>query len=115
MSISLNEVLRLLNKLVGKYEREMGLRVFPTARDHMFVPELEVDDKGVSLSISGFIYKVKVIGDYPVYINIDRPVENEYTVVFPGSYHIIPRVGRILYLKAPTGFKTKVRIEALAL
>jgi hypothetical protein len=115
MSISLNEVLRLLNKLVGKYEREMGLRVFPTARDHVFIPELDVDDTGVSLSVSGFIYKVKVIGDYPVYLNIDRPVGDEYTIVFPGSYYIIPRIGKTLYLKAPTGFRTKVRIETLAL
>jgi hypothetical protein len=115
MALSQNELLRILNKLIGKYEKEMGIRVFPTARDHSFIPDLEVDDTGTSVQISGFMYKVKVTGDYPVYINIDRPVNGEYTVVFPGSYYIIPRVGKVLYLKAPQGFKTRVRIESLSL
>jgi hypothetical protein len=114
MSVSLNEVLRVLNKILGKYEKDMGIKVYPAFRDHVFVPELEVTDEGVALPVPGLVYKVKVIGDYPVYINIDRPADEEYAVVFPGTYYIMPRVGRTLYLRAPSGFKTKVRIEVLA-
>jgi hypothetical protein len=113
MGMSLGEVLRVLNKILGKYEKEMGIRVYPTARDHSFVPELEVTDAGVELPVSGLIYKFKVVGDYPVYLNIDRPVGEEYTVVYPGSYYVVPRAGAKVYLKAPSGFKTKVAIEAL--
>jgi hypothetical protein len=113
MGVSLGEVLRVLNKILGKYEKEMGIRVYPTARDHSFVPELEVTDAGVELPVSGLIYKVKVVGDYPVYVNIDRPVGEEYTVVYPGSYYLIPRAGWKLYLRAPAGLKTRVRVETL--
>jgi hypothetical protein len=115
MGVSLGEVLRILNKLLGKYEREMGIRVYPTARDHAFVPELEVSDAGVELPTSGFLYKVAVVGDYPVYVNIDRPVGGEYKVVWPGSYALIPRTGRRLYLRAPQGFRTRVAVEVYAL
>jgi hypothetical protein len=113
MSVSLGEVLRVLNKILGKYEKEMGIRVYPTARDHSFVPEVEVTDAGVELPVPGLLYKIKVVGDYPVYLNIDRPVGDEYTVVYPGSYYILPRAGTRVYLRAPPGFKTRVRIEAL--
>jgi hypothetical protein len=113
MSVSLGEVLRVLNKILGKYEKEMGIRVYPTARDHFFAPEIEVSDAGVELPAPGLLYKVKVVGEYPVYLNIDRPVGEEYTVVHPGSYYVIPRAGAKLYLKAPPGFKTIVRVEAL--
>jgi hypothetical protein len=85
----------------------------PSFTEHRFAPEVEVTDAGTELSLTGLLYKVKVVGDYPVYLNIDRPVGEEYTVVHPGSYYVIPRAGAKLYLKAPPGFKTRVRVEAL--
>jgi hypothetical protein len=90
-----------------------ALIMTPSSRDHSFVPELEVTDAGVELPLFGLIYKVKVVGDYPVYVNIDRPVGEEYTVVYPGSYYIIPRAGFKLYLRAPAGLRTRVRVEVL--
>jgi len=110
------EVLNFLKKSLGiviKRLEESGVLSLPSFPDHSFVPELVVDDAGVSLPTDGLLYKVKVTGDYPVYLNIDRPVGNEYKVVFPGSYYLIPRAGKTLYLKAPQGFKTKVSIEVL--
>jgi hypothetical protein len=115
MGVSLGEVLRVLNKILGKYEREVGIRVYPTARDHSFIPEVEVTDAGVELPASGFLYKVAVVGDYPVYVNVDRPVGGEYKVVWPGSYALIPRVGRRLYLRAPQGFRTRVAVEVYSI
>lgn len=110
------EILNFMKKSLGiiiKRLEEEGVLATPSYRDHTFIPEVEVSDEGVDLLISGLVYKVKVVGDYPVYLNIDRPVGREYTVVYPGSYYVVPRVGSKLYLKAPSGFRTKVRIEAL--
>jgi hypothetical protein len=110
------ETLNFLKKSLGiiiKRLEEEGVLASSSYIDHSFVPELDVTDAGVDLSIPGLVYKIKVIGDYPVYLNVDRPVGEEYTVVYPGSYYILPRAGAKVYLKAPSGFKTRVRIEAL--
>jgi hypothetical protein len=116
VSVSEVEILNFLKKSLGiiiKRLEEEGVLASSTYTDHSFIPEIEVTDTGLDIPLSGMIYKVKVIGDYPVYLNIDRPVTDEYTVVHPGSYYIIPRTGAKLYLKAPQGFTTKVRIEVL--
>ncbi len=110
------EILNFLKKSLGviiKRLEEEGVLSEPTFMDHNFIPEVDVTDAGVSLQIPGLLYKVKVVGDYPVYLNIDRPVGSEYKVVYPGSYYVIPRTGTTLYLKAPSGFSTKVAIEVL--
>jgi hypothetical protein len=111
------EILNFLKWSLGiiiKRLEEEGVLASPSFKDHSFVPELEVTDTGVDIAIPGLMYKVKVVGDYPVYINIDRPVDSgEYKVVYPSSYYIIPRAGVKVYLKAPSGFKTRVAIEAL--
>jgi len=111
------EILNYLKKSLGiitKRLEESGVVSLPSFLDHSFVPELTVDDAGVKLNLSGMVYKVKVMGDYPVYLNIDRPItSNEYTVIFPGSYKIIHRSASSIYLKAPSGFTTKVSIEVL--
>jgi hypothetical protein len=108
------EVLSFLRKSLGiiiKRLEETGVLSAPSYTDHAFVPELEVSDAGVELPVSGTLYKVAVVGDYPVYVNVDRPVGGEYKVVWPGSYALIPRVGRRLFLKAPQGFRTRVAVE----
>jgi hypothetical protein len=110
------ELLNFLKKSLGiiiKRLEEEGVLAEPSFRDHSFMPELEVTDAGVDLAVPGLIYKVKVTGDYPVYLNIDRSVDEEYKVVWPGSYYVVPRTGTKLYLKAPAGYKTKVAIEVL--
>lgn len=116
MSVSEVEILNFLKKSLGiiiKRLEEEGVLASSTYADHSFIPEIDVTDTGLDIPLSGIIYKVKVIGDYPVYLNIDRPVTDEYTVVYPGSYYIIPRTGAKLYLKAPQGFTTRVRVEVL--
>jgi len=110
------EILNFLKKSLGiiiKRLEEEGVLASTTYTDHGFIPEIEVTDTELDIPISGAIYKIKVIGDYPVYLNIDRPVTDEYIVVYPGSYYVIPRAGAKLYLKAPQGFRTKVRVEVL--
>jgi hypothetical protein len=110
------EILNFLKKSLGiiiKRLEEEGVLASTSYTDHSFIPELEVTDVGVDLAIPGLLYKIKVVGEYPVYLNIDRPVGDEYTVVHPGSYYVIPRAGVKVYLKAPQGFKTRVRVEAL--
>ena len=111
------EVLNFLKKSLGvimKRMEEKGVLSTPSFLDHSFIPELTVPDSGVTYSLSAMLYKLKVIDNAPVYFNIDRPItDTEYSIVFPGSYKIIPRIGSTLYLKAPTGFTTKVMIEAL--
>lgn len=112
------EILNFLKRNIGiiiKRLEESGVLVVPAARDHLFIPELEVDDKGVSLDVNGFIHYVKVHPGYsPVKMNLDRPVvDNEYTVVHPGVVKVISRTAGRIYLKAPMGQLSKVTVEVL--
>jgi hypothetical protein len=110
------ETLNFLKKSLGviiKRLEESGVVSLPSFADHSFVPELEVDDVGVSLSLPGMVFKVRNVGDAPVLVNLDRPVGEEYLRVWPGTYRVIPRISGTVYLKAPTGFKTKVELEVL--
>ena len=110
------EVLNFLKKNLGiiiKRLEEAGVVSLPSYPNHRFLPEVEVNDVQEELPVEGMLYKVKVVGDAPVYLNVDRPITDEYTVVFPGSYIIIPRAASAIYLKAPEGYKTKVVVEVL--
>jgi len=110
------EILNYLKKSLGiiiKRLEEAGVATTTSYTVHKFIPEIEVTDTGVNLTANGLVYKIKVTGDYPIYMNIDRPVGDEYKVVWPGSYYVIPRMGTVLYLKAPQGYKTKVSVEVL--
>jgi len=113
-SIELFNFLRKSLGIIIKKIEEEGVLALLSTRDHKFIPELEVPDTAVKLDLPGSLYKIKVIGDIPVYYNIDRPVTgSEHSVIFPGEYVLVPRIGEKLYLKAPGGFKSRVRIEVL--
>jgi len=111
------EVLNFLKKSLGiiiKRMEEEGVIALPVFSDHRFLSPIEFDDKGVELDLPGLVYKVKNIGDVPFYLNIGRPVtDEEYTVVFPGSYHIIPRASGRVFLKAPKGYTARAKVEVL--
>jgi len=115
--VSSVELLNFLKKSIGviiKKIEEEGVLAVLSARDHRFIPELHVVDKQVRVDLPAYIYKIKVLDDIPVYYNVDRPITpTEHSVVFPGEYTIIPRIGERLYLKAPDGFTTRVRVEVL--
>jgi hypothetical protein len=111
------EVLNFLKKSLGiiiKRLEEEGVITLPVFSDHRFLPPIEFDENGVELDLPGLVYKVKNIGDVPFYLNIGRPVtDNEYTVVFPGSYHVIPRASGRVFLKAPKGYTARAKVEVL--
>lgn len=110
------EILSYLRKSLGvitKIIEESGVVVLPGFADHSFYPLVRVTDTGVALEVSGRLVKVKNVGDAPVYANFDRPVGSEYTVAFPGSYILVPRLTQYVYLKAPTGYSTVVSVEVL--
>ena len=85
--------------------------------DHSFYPEIEVTDAGKTLNVNGFIISIRVDPNYaPVKFNLDRPVtDTEYSVVFPGIIKIVNRLTKTLYLKAPSGQISRVRVEVLKL
>jgi hypothetical protein len=110
------EILNYLRKSLGvitKVIEEKGAVVLPGFTDHAFHPLVRVPDTGVVLEVSGRLVKVKNVGGAPVYANFDRPVGSEYTVAFPGSYILVPRLTQYVHLKAPTGYSTVVSVEVL--
>ncbi|MEM1672371.1 MAG: hypothetical protein QXT86_10015, partial [Archaeoglobaceae archaeon] len=91
------EILNYLKKSLGiiiKRLEESGVVSMPTARDHLFVPEIDVDDRGTSISVGGFVHYIKVHPGYsPVKFNLDRPVtDTEYSVVHPGVVKVVSRI-----------------------
>lgn len=120
MRVSSVEILNYLKKNLGiiiKRLEESGVIAMPAARDHLFIPEVDVDDRGTSISVRGFLHYIKVHPEYsPVKFNLDRPVtDTEYSVVHPGVTKIISRISDKLYLKAPIGQRSKVTVEVLRL
>jgi len=114
--VSSVEVFQFLKRNIGIIIRrleESGVLSTPSYLDHVFMPSVEVSDAGVELSVRGLLYKVRVVEGSPVYVNVDRPVGGEYTIVYPGSYKVIPRAGSKLYLKAPSGYSSVVSVEVL--
>jgi hypothetical protein len=111
------ELLHYLRKQLGiitKRLEEAGVlaNVF---RDHVFRPEILVDDVGKVVEVNGFLHKISVTPDSaPVKFNLDRPVtDTEFSVVFPGTVKIISRLTGKIYLKAPAGQTSKVTLESL--
>ena len=119
MCVSSVEVFNFLKKSLGIIIKKMeseGVLSTPSFSEHRFIPNINVDDRGVALDVSGLLYKVGVPADAPsaVYLNIDRPVTDyEYKVIFPGMNYVVLRRASKIYLKAPTGFSTRVGVEVL--
>lgn len=116
MPADLGELVHFVKKVNGKFERRSGIQAFPSGKDHVFVPEQTFTDSGGSIAVNSFVNKVKVPDDSPAEakINFDRPVaSDEYAVVFPGTGKTFGRIATAVYVEAPSGQTTKVRIEAL--
>jgi len=117
--VSSIEIYNYLKKSLGiiiKKIEEDGVLSTLSFSEHRFIPNINVDDRGVVLDVGGLLYKVGVPPDAPsaVYLNIDRPVTNdEYKVIFPGISYVVLRRASKIYLKAPTGFNTRVGVEVL--
>lgn len=119
------EVLNALKRILGRLpktefsaydrplDRAMNLLAAP---EHEFKPDIIVTDEGIELPIAGFLYSIRADPEHaPVKVNFDRPVDKEYTVVFPGTIKQIGRLASKVYLKAPVGQKSLVRLEVLKL
>jgi hypothetical protein len=126
LSVSIGELLRQLQKISGKLPKSVfssydypldRLMNFLAAPEHAFYPELEVTDSGSVLTVDGFLISIRADPSYaPVKFNLDRPVTaTEYSVVFPGVIKIVGRLTKNLYLVAPMGQTSRVRVEALRL
>ncbi len=113
-SVELYSFLRKSLGIIQKKLEEEGVLTLSVSLEHRFMPVLDVTDRETCVDVRGFVYKVKVTGDYPVYFNLDRPItDNEYAVVFPGSYIVVNRLANKLCLKAPTGYTTSVKVDVL--
>lgn len=124
--MSLVEQLNVLKRILGRLpktefssydyplDRLMG---FLAAPEHAFYPEVDVTDSGSVLTVDGFLISIRADPSYaPVKFNLDRPVTaTEYSVVFPGVIKIVGRITKNLYLVAPMGQSSRVRVEALRL
>lgn len=100
--------------IIIKHLEESGVVSMPTALDHEFRPDINVTDAGLELPIRGFLYSIKAHYGYaPVKYNINRPIDTEYDVVFPGTVHIISRMAEKIYLKAPVGQASRVTVKTL--
>lgn len=122
--MSVVELLSAAKKILGKLPRtEFSEHDYPldrlmdllSAPEHLFKPEMTVDEAGTSLAIDGFLISLKA-EDAPCKINLDRPVtDEEYSVVFPNTIKKVARLTERIYLKAPAGQTSKVTLEVLKL
>jgi len=120
------EELNILKKILGRlpktefssYDKPLDLLVgFMAPPNHAFYPEVKVTDAGEVLNVNGFLISLRVDPGYaPVKFNLDRPVSStEYSVVWPGIIKVVNRLTNTLYLKAPEGQVSVVRVEVLKL
>jgi len=125
LSISVNEVLRLLSKILGKLPRsEFSEYDYPldrimnllSAPDHTFIPEVEVTDTAsVEVPVDSFVISVRPKGG-DVKANFDRPITlSEYTIIPKDTVKLVGRMTKKLYLQALAGQTAKVRVEGLKL
>jgi len=124
--VSVVEELNVLKRILGKlprsefssYDKPLDrLMQFIAPPEHSFYPEVKVTDAGETLNVNGFLISLRADPNYaPVKFNLDRPVtDTEYSVVWPGVVKTICRLTNTLYLKAPEGQVSLVRVEVLRL
>jgi len=124
--VSVVEELNVLKRILGKlpksefssYDKPLDMLMqFIAPPEHAFYPEVKVTDEGETLNVNGFLISLRADPNYaPVKFNLDRPVtDTEYSVVWPGVIKIVNRLTNTLYLKAPEGQTSLVRIEVLKL
>lgn len=111
--VELYSFLRKSMGIIQKRLEEKGVLTIPS--DHTFVPEFDLGDSEISLTIpNGLLWKIKNIGNHPLLYNIDRPIsEREHAILPPGSHVVIGRLGSIIYIKAPAGQTTRVKVDVL--
>ena len=111
------ELVVYIKKLVGKFEKAEGIRVFPTFDDHVFRPSIDVTDVEQEITFDKPVYLAKLSAEgCDIYVNFDRPITNdEYTIVFNGTTKVVGRKTSKIYVKAPTGLTGTLRFEGLVL
>jgi len=116
--VSTVELLNYLKKSLGiiiKKIEEEGVLASPSFRDHAFLPEIRVTDRGVAVDVrGGAVLKLKNLSNHPCFFNLDRPVSlEEHGVVPPMSCFVVARRADRVYLKAPMGQECTIKVDAL--
>jgi len=111
------EIAVYLKKLVGKFERAEGIRVFPVFDDHVFRPSIAVDQNEQEIAFAKPVYIAKLTAEgCDIYINFDRKITtDDYTIVWNGTTKIVGRKTSKIYAKAPAGLSGTLRFEGLVL
>jgi len=112
---TLAELTTYVKKIAGKFEKKVGIIVYPVFSDHTFRPHVEVTDTQECLEFPVPVSIVKLTArDCDVYINFNRPITaNEYTVIFSDTTKLINLKTQKIYYKAPAGLSGYLNIEGL--
>jgi len=113
--VSSVEILNYIRKILGKYEKVMGIRVYPSFSDHL-VKRVTVDENGTKIDVvDAMILRIINDGGAPVMFNLDRPVTmDEYFYLPPYGVKLIGRFTSSIYAKVPQGYgSTKLVVEGL--
>jgi len=109
------EIINYLKKVLGKYEKVEGIKVFPTFTDHVFKPEVDVSNTDITeIPVGAFIVKLTA-KNADIKINLDRPISpDEYVIIPQDTGKTIMRLTSKIYAQslAPGG---KLIIEGLKL
>lgn len=110
------ELVTYIKKLVDKFEKAGGIRVYPSFDDHIF-KKVEINDTGKVISFDKQVYILKLSAKgCDIIVNLDRPIkDNEYTVVWADTSKIIQRKTKLIYAKTPPNLKGVLYIEGLTL
>ena len=109
------EIVQLLRKILNKYEKDIGIRVFLSFSDHL-VKRVTVDEGGTTIDVANaMVLRIVNDGGAPVMFNLDRPIStNEYFYLPPYGVKLILRYTNSIYAKVPQGYgSTRVVVEGL--
>jgi len=110
------EILNFLKKSLGIIIKDLEEKgVIVSAPEHRFLPEIIVDENGISVDVSGAMaWKLKNLSNYPCFMNVDRPVtDTEYAVIPPQSVFVVARRADRIYLRAPIGHSCLIKVDVL--